>query len=232
MEIIVISIGAKHSRALELFRRGQEQGWLSYDEVLGMFPDPRRHAEELDALYVELAKFNIPVIDLNASSGDRAEVFTRLYQRYWAFVFSRALDVLRDRGLSEEVAHDVFLTIWKSELVFVSHQNTMAWLGVATRNRAIDVIRKRSFQPEILEEHSGGYTIDDVLITRVDVDNVLPKLPVLQREVIDLAYYNGLPLVDVARQLNESPNTIYSRNRLALARLKEAEGQSANLIGY
>jgi RNA polymerase sigma-70 factor (ECF subfamily) len=101
------------------------------------------------------------------------------------------------------------------------------FLLALTRNRCIDVLRAgRSRQArerlgvEIIDLRP---TADDRLTQEEDavgVSRALELLPPSQRQVIELAYYDGLTYRHIAKMLDLPEGTVKSRIRLALARLR------------
>ena len=212
------------SQYRELFNTWKERGWVTFEEIQEAIPEPEAHVEELDRLFIALAEDRITVIDDSMPQSDREAMFTFMYQRYMRLVHSIAFNKLRDWGLAEEVMQEVFLNVWRSGRILNSAKGRKAWLMTVTKNKVIDVDRARSTRilEVTLEDDQHSYGVEETLVTRVDVDNAIQKLPPLQRDVVKLIYFDGLPVVDAARRLGESQNTIFSRKRLALDRLRES----------
>src|SRR5271166_3085336 len=82
---------------------------------------------------------------LEAVANGNQDAMAAVFDRYSRIVYCIALRVLREPGLAEDVMQEVLLHVWKRPQSFVSQRgNLAAWLSVVTRNRAIDVLRKRS----------------------------------------------------------------------------------------
>jgi RNA polymerase sigma-70 factor (ECF subfamily) len=76
-------------------------------------------------------------------SGDE-QAMAQLYERYSFIVYAVALRVLGDTGAAEDVLQEVFLQLWRSPQAYDASRGSLpAWLAVITRNRAIDLLRKR-----------------------------------------------------------------------------------------
>ena len=75
-----------------------------------------------------------------------------LYDRYSSLVYAVALRVLGDTGAAEDVLQEVFMQLWRNPAAFDSSRGNLgAWLGVITRNRAIDGLRKRRPETDIAD---------------------------------------------------------------------------------
>ena len=89
-----------------------------------------------------------------------------LYDRYSSLVYAVALRVLGDTGAAEDVLQEVFLQLWRNPAAFDSSRGNLgAWLGVITRNRAIDGLRKRRPETDVEEiepEVTGRYRVGDI----------------------------------------------------------------------
>src|ERR1700760_799386 len=67
-----------------------------------------------------------------------------LYDRYSRVVYSVALRVLRDVPAAEDILQEIFMQIWRQPENFIATRGSLGgWLAVITRNRAIDVLRRR-----------------------------------------------------------------------------------------
>lgn len=155
-----------------------------------------------------------------------------LYDRYGALAYSVAVRVLSDPGLAEDTVQESFLKLWSSAARFDASRGSLrGWLLTLVRNGAIDRLRGRGAQ----EKREIDFTSVDALqvpgaspdpvhevslgMERDAVREALARLPVQQREAIELAYYGGYTLREVAEIANVPLSTIKGRMRLALDRL-------------
>jgi RNA polymerase sigma-70 factor, ECF subfamily len=152
-----------------------------------------------------------------------------LYDRYGRLIFSMALRVVQDRGAAEEIAQDVFLRCWRSLDRYQPSQGSLAsWLLSITHNRAIDELRsrrgkdsRREISDEVLQPRA---TVDpgfDEALLRGEIQKALQILPVAQRDVIELVFWNGLTRREIAEQLSLPLGTVHTRLRLGMDKLRE-----------
>src|SRR5690349_21589354 len=74
----------------------------------------------------------------------------QLYDRYSPLVYSVALRVLGDTGAAEDLLQEVFMQLWRNPSLFDSSRGSLgSWLAVISRNRAIDVLRKRKPETDV-----------------------------------------------------------------------------------
>lgn len=176
-----------------------------------------------DVSDVELAQA-LAAGDLNALGA--------LYNRYGALAYSVAVRVLGDTGLAEDTVQESFLKLWSSATRFDASRGSLrGWLLTLVRNRAVDQMRGRGAQ----EKRQIDLTSFEALQTpgsapdpwrevsfameRDAVREALARLPVAQRETVELAYYSGYTLREIADMANVPLSTIKGRMRLALDKL-------------
>ena len=132
-----------------------------------------------------------------------------LYDRYHAAAYALALRITTEAGLAEDVVQDSFLGLWRNAGRYVEDKGSVkSWLLAIVRHRAIDSMRRRR---------------NGVVIGRLDAEQVriaLVKLPEAQREVIELAYFDGLTQREIATRTGAPLGTVKSRMRLGLVTLK------------
>ena len=156
-----------------------------------------------------------------------------LYQRYHRYAYALAYRVLHESNGAEDVVQEVFLSIWRKAATYQQqHGGVYSWLQAIVHHRAIDKVRSASYrdqqckpleeegvvdmpstQPEVWEEawHAQQRGI---------IRTVLAQLPLEQREVIELAYFDGYTHVEIAQQKNIPLGTVKGRMRLALQKMR------------
>jgi RNA polymerase sigma-70 factor (ECF subfamily) len=157
-----------------------------------------------------------------------------VYDRYSRVAYSLALRVLRDRGAAEEVVQDAFMSVWRSARSYDPGRGSLyAWLVRTVRNRAIDELRRlevpgraphairRAAPPELLESLASPEAASGPEL-RVAVAAALKELPDDQRQVIELAYFEGYSQREISENTGIPLGTVKTRTRLALGKLREA----------
>jgi RNA polymerase sigma-70 factor (ECF subfamily) len=159
-------------------------------------------------------------------SGDQPAM-TAIFDRYAPLVYSVALRVLRDASEAEDVMQEIFIQLWRSPAAFVSARGSLgAWLVVVTRNRAIDVLRRRRYSDpiEIFDLPSttdlGSITERNILMEKVRI--ALQDLPTEQRTSLEMAFFDGLSHSEIAEKTGDPLGTIKTRIRLGLISVRKA----------
>jgi RNA polymerase sigma-70 factor (ECF subfamily) len=163
--------------------------------------------------------------------GDRA-AFAALYDRFATRLYSLALKILVNETEAQDLLQEVFLSLWQKAPQFQANRGSaFAWMVSQVRNRAIDRLRSRRRRGELLEAHapelepSGSATTSSaenaVMGERArEVRSALGQLSEEQRQVLRLAYFEGLTQAEIAAKLSEPLGTIKARAARGLARLR------------
>jgi RNA polymerase sigma-70 factor, ECF subfamily len=157
--------------------------------------------------------------------GDKT-AFVRLYDEYSGLIYGVALRVLRNAASAQDLVQDVFLQLWKNPSSFDPQRGRLApWLAVVTRHKALDSLRKRKFEgeapknpvPQIAVSGAPGERCADAEIAK----RLMAQLPAEQRQVLELAYLDGMTHVEIANRLGQPLGTVKSRIRLGLLFLRK-----------
>ncbi|MGB8817226.1 MAG: sigma-70 family RNA polymerase sigma factor [Rhizobiaceae bacterium] len=163
-----------------------------------------------------------------ASQRDRL-AFGELYDHFAPRILGYLMRLGLDRGASEELTQEVMVVLWqKADLFDPAKSSLSTWLFRVARNRRIDAQRRDKsglidpedpfFHPEAAEP--ADQTVDaDRRQQRISV--AIAELPEDQRDLIKLAFFNGLSHSEIAAQTNLPLGTVKSRIRLAFARLRK-----------
>jgi RNA polymerase sigma-70 factor (ECF subfamily) len=154
-----------------------------------------------------------------------------LYDRYHTMAYALALRITTETGLAEDVVQDSFLGVWRNAGRYVEDKGSVrGWLLAIVRHRAIDAIRRNRNGVALGEESEeplpAALTVPDVwpeVAGRLDAELVrgaLVHLPPAQREVIELAYFDGLTQREIATRTGAPLGTVKSRMRLGLVALR------------
>ncbi len=150
-----------------------------------------------------------------------------LYDRYSSIVYAVALRVLGDTGRAEDVLQEVFMQLWRNPGVFDSSRGNLgAWLGVISRNRAIDTLRKRRPETDIADvvvSVEPDMAADAERVRAMEkVRGALGSMPAAQRSALEMAYFEGLTHTEIAAKTGEPLGTVKTRIRAGLQALRKA----------
>lgn len=149
-----------------------------------------------------------------------------LYDRYSPIVYATALRILGDAAAAEDVLQEIFMQLWREPSAFDGSRGSLAaWLGVITRHRAIDVIRKRRPQTNlddvvIAGSHDIGTEAEQNVIVEKVRSAMLEMFPE-QRRCMEMAFFEGLTHTEIAAKTGEPLGTVKTRIRSALLQLRK-----------
>lgn len=149
-----------------------------------------------------------------------------LYGRYGSLIYSLALRVLQNTQLAEEVTQDTLLDVWYHPEKWDSSKGQLSsWLLTVTRYTAIDRLRKTLRHPETALDDVLGLAGNDWVHDPLWQDgqllrSLLVKLPLDQRQLIEMAFFGGMTHSELAQVSNLPLGTVKTRVRMGLQNLK------------
>lgn len=155
-----------------------------------------------------------------------------LYDRWVDAVTALVVRIVRDAPEAEEVVEAVFWQAWQQSGRFATERGTSgAWLLAMARSRSLDRLRslrrRRDEQPADESIFDRQPAVGDPL-SNLDTDEraervlaALATLPEEQREVLELAYFEGLSQTEIAERLSQPLGTVKTRARLGLRKLRD-----------
>jgi RNA polymerase sigma-70 factor (ECF subfamily) len=157
-----------------------------------------------------------------------------LYDRYGRIAYSLIVRVVRDAAAAEDLVQETFLRVWNRVHGFDAAKGALGpWLLTVARNRAIDYLRsvggRESRALEFEETDNPALFTDmesDLLLSDKTrrVKAAMERLPAKHREVIELAYFEGLSQTEMAERMGQPLGTIKTRVRTALKSLRDDLG--------
>ncbi|PMB25563.1 sigma-70 family RNA polymerase sigma factor [Fischerella thermalis] len=162
-------------------------------------------------------------------NGDSAALSV-LFNRHGRLVYGLALKILADSQEAEDLTQEIFLTLWRKASSNPDCRFFVRYLVTVTRSRAIDKIRARTRQLKLVEK--VGTMSNDITPEPTPVEqatfaeratriyDALAQLPEKQRQVIELAYNQGLSQSEIAQKIDIPLGTVKTCTRQALLKLK------------
>ena len=165
--------------------------------------------------------------------GDR-DAFEQLYNIYRKRLFGYLFRVVGDATGAEDLAHEVLLEIWKNAGRFEGRSKVSTWIFGIAHNKALAALRKRrpmvdlDDSPEIVDERESVERAMELGEMKVLFRQYLTSLSTDHREVVELAFLQGLSYADCAEILECPVGTVKTRVFYAKQQLKNmASGYGA-----
>ncbi len=155
-----------------------------------------------------------------------SEALCRIYEKYKNDCLSLANSLLGDLAAGEDVVHDVFVSFVQSADTFRLTGSLKGYLLTCVANLSRDRVRAKKRAPVGLDEidmvSDPGIPSQNVISAEElrRLRNAIEELPYEQREVIVLHLQAGETFRWIAGQLGVSTNTIKSRYRYGLEKLR------------
>lgn len=153
-----------------------------------------------------------------------------LYQRYGEGVYRLALRILSNSHEAEDLTQEVFLTFCRTTTYDGSRGSVLVFLLTMTRSRAINRLKQvRSKQQQLQRwqrsqpSNVPNAPMENAALKELShyVSEALQALPDGQRQVLEMAYYDGLTQAEITEQLNLPLGTVKTRSRRGLLKLRQ-----------
>jgi len=154
-----------------------------------------------------------------------------LYDRYGRVAYALILRVVRDVGTAEDLVQETFLRVWTRAQAFDAERGSIGpWLLAVARNRAIDYLRsaggreRNSVEFEESEHPSLFINMEQGILASDRARRVkaaVEKLSASHRQVIELAYFEGLTQTEMAERMGQPLGTVKTWVRAALKNLRD-----------
>jgi len=157
------------------------------------------------------------------NAGD-TQALRRIYEKYRAGLWRVGGALLSDPEAVEDVVHDAFVAFASQAGHFELKGSLKGYLAICVANRARNVSRQQRsidlgrLQQPGLEPDSSQAASDTELCQMVRA--ALAELAPDQRQAIVLHVLGSLRFREIARQTGESVNTVKSRYRYGIAKLR------------
>ncbi len=169
------------------------------------------------------------------AAGDAA-AFEQLYSRHKQALYQFLFNSCGSEADARELYQDVWLQIVKKRGSYTADAPFNAWLFRIARHRVIDLYRAQNRNPVFTPAADLDHTSTNVsslfampllpdeiasLTERSDVlTNALQTLPDDQREAVLLRHIAGMSVSEVAKVVNTGTETVKSRLRYAIVKLR------------
>jgi len=153
----------------------------------------------------------------------------KLIRRYERRVYNYALRMVGNPDDALDMMQEVFMGVHRNLPGYRGDGVFAAWLFRIAAFRCTDFLRRRRFHSTFDEQTSERISPDqpdqDVMATHANeqISAALLQLPVEQRHVVELKFFQQFTFDDISRQLGISPNTAKTRLYAALKKLKQHE---------
>ncbi len=161
----------------------------------------------------------------------RQEALAELYDRYAPLLLAVTRRILATPAEAEEALRETFLQVWNQAERYDSGRSSVStWLVLVARERALERLRQRRLRerPAAAAVSEGGVeTLPGVYVEsaavkerRQRVQRALAGISAEHKEVLELAFYDGLSLTEIAERHSAPLATVKSRALHAMKQLR------------
>jgi RNA polymerase sigma-70 factor (ECF subfamily) len=171
------------------------------------------------------------------TTGDRG-AFDELYRRYASAAYGLAYRLTGQQILAQDVVHDAYMALWRAPEAYDPARGAFRTFFLSlVHHRAVDTVRreerlrKRQERAANLERVAGEDVAEGVVdeawvaIRRREVREALTTLPPEQRQVLEMAYFDGKTQAVIAEELQIPIGTVKTRTLAAMRKLRKALDQ-------
>jgi RNA polymerase sigma-70 factor (ECF subfamily) len=192
---------------------------------IGEIQEVEEHTEQIESAEQD----ELQLLVAHAIQGDQ-HAFGSIVNQYSMLMLRTASMIVGDRDIAEDVVQDALIQAWHH---LADLRNTGAlrpWLMRIVVNQCISFKRRLARTTAFMRQALSDQETD--LIAQAaddykgcternwDLAHAIEMLPIKQRVVIVLHYYNGMTLPEMALSLNTSENTLKKRIQAALTNLR------------
>jgi RNA polymerase sigma-70 factor (ECF subfamily) len=152
-----------------------------------------------------------------------ARALETIHAQYGSTLFGYLLHVLRERSAAEDVFQQVLTEVWRRGTQYdPSRGSLVTWLLTIARSRAIDELRRRRPEPLDPEQlpHVPVDAPQDDMLDRWRMSHLLAQLPIDERMLLQLRFYEELSQSEIAERTGLALGTIKGRMVRGLERLR------------
>jgi RNA polymerase sigma-70 factor (ECF subfamily) len=151
-----------------------------------------------------------------------------LFARHRVALYRWLLRLVRDEALAENLLSDVFLDVWRQAAKFEARSSVSTWLMAIARYKGLSARRRRidaEFGEEVAVIIADPADNPELVLQKKNqaelVRQSLARLSPEHGEIIDLVYYHGKSVREVAEIVGVAAATV--KTRMFYARKKLAE---------
>ena len=170
-----------------------------------------------------------------------SQAFDMLLQRYQGKVYSYILHIVKNKDVADDIFQETFVKIIMTlrQGRYTDTGKFAAWLNRIAHNLIIDYYRQEKSENSVSIDNDDvdmlnrrglcEANIEDLMVDiqiRDDVRRIIDALPLPQREVLVMRYYNDMSFKEIAEATGVSINTALGRMRYAILNMRRIASEN------
>lgn len=157
--------------------------------------------------------------------------FKQYYKRYYSPLCNYAYSIVKNWSDAEEIVQNVFVKIWNSIDKLTLKGSFENYVFSATRNQAIDLIRKARKDQNLKNAQDINLTAPSIeedisevagkALIKEKLRNAVENLKPNRKEIVKLYSFEGLTQAEIAQHLNISKRSVEDNIAKAIIQLKD-----------
>ena len=176
----------------------------------------------------DTTKYNEEELIALLKGGDES-AFAYLYDNYSAALYGIIYRIINNNQLAEDILQEAFVKIWNNFSSYdASKGRLFTWMVNIARNLSIDTTRGKSYKQQMkIQSNENAVTNASNRVNeneRFDLLGVRQQLTALkedQKQIIDLAYFQGFTQNEISQKLGIPLGTVKTKIRTAILELKK-----------
>jgi RNA polymerase sigma-70 factor (ECF subfamily) len=159
-----------------------------------------------------------------------------LIRRYLPLIYGFVLRSIGETAQAEDLTQEIFLKVWRGIKKYDAGKSFKTWIFTIARRTLIDYFRKKKIATvAVINGEEGAEDVFDALISdelsvleriqkqelEKELEEQLLKLPPEDRMLLLLYYGQKITFAEIAAMNQESLDTVKSRHRRALIKLRK-----------
>ena len=162
------------------------------------------------------------------------EAFDILVKRHLPALYTFIRRYSPEQNMVDDIVQETFVKVWRNLKKFDTSKNFRTWLFTIGRMTMIDWFRKkksvafsvldteeRNFSDTLIDEKESAAETFDMALQVTALIDVSKQLSPPDRVILTLYFQENLTFQEIAEVLDQSINTVKSRHRRALSKLKK-----------
>ena len=152
-----------------------------------------------------------------------SKAFNELYLQSYRYVFFVIRQYISDDETTYDAIQETFIKVYKNIGSLREPASYYGWLTSVAKNTAIDILRTKPSETELVYEEKNDATLKDEQTNKdvsLDIETVLKKLDPQDADLLSLVYYDGMRISQIAKMQGVPKTTVYSHFNKAKKNLK------------
>lgn len=152
------------------------------------------------------------------------ELYANLIDRHKEALYRHCLKFVRDTDDAADIAQDSFIQAYVNLEFFDGKYRFSTWLYTIATRKSIDFLRRKKTVPMADDELSrivGTLPSSDTIMRHNEMLEAIDKLPLNQKQVIELYYWEGKTYEEIASHMQRPTGSVKGWLARAKKQLKE-----------